>query len=210
MLADLADCVVVDIGSGASRHSALSVESNTYVRLDYPGTNRRYGVPPDILGDAHTLPFASAAADAVLLLEVAEHLRDPHQALEEIHRVLREDGALYLSVPFLYPVHDAPHDFLRFTRFGLLELLRSHGFTPTRIIQHGNPAVTLFQLANLTLLEVVRDTARRSRVAALLLAIAAYPLTLIANLLAAPFLLVSWEGGACLGHFVKARRSSST
>ena len=61
-------------------------------------------------------PFTDAQFESVLLLDVLEHLRAPEVCITEIERVLKIRGKLFLKVPFLYPVHDAPFDFHRWTR----------------------------------------------------------------------------------------------
>ena len=67
--------------------------------------------------------FADASFDAVLCFEVLEHVQRPEQAVAEIARVLRPNGVLVGSTPFLLGIHDAPLDYRRFTRFGLERLL---------------------------------------------------------------------------------------
>ncbi len=57
-------------------------------------------------------------------MEVLEHADAPEQAISEIHRVLKKDGILLLSTPFLFEIHDRPNDYYRFTEFGLRHLLR--------------------------------------------------------------------------------------
>ena len=75
-------------------------------------------------GDAHALPFVDAAFDVVLCTEVLEHLQEPQRAIDEMHRVLKPGGQLLLTTRFLFPIHDAPHDYFRFTKYGLRHLLR--------------------------------------------------------------------------------------
>jgi SAM-dependent methyltransferase len=79
---------------------------------------------PDVVADVCQLDFASDSIDAILMLEVLEHVRTPWLALAEIHRVLKPGGSLVLSAPFVFEIHEAPHDYYRFTRHGLEFLLR--------------------------------------------------------------------------------------
>jgi SAM-dependent methyltransferase len=77
-----------------------------------------------VRGDAHALPFRDAAFDVVLCTEVLEHLPEPQRAIHDIFRVLKPGGQLLLTTRFLFPIHDAPHDYFRFTKYGLAHLLR--------------------------------------------------------------------------------------
>lgn len=79
----------------------------------------------DVIGDAHRLPFKSGEFDIIIANNVIEHFYDPAQAVKEMHRVLKKDGHIYFTVPFLYPIHEAPHDYSRLTRFGLERLFDS-------------------------------------------------------------------------------------
>lgn len=99
-----------------------------YVGLDYYLTGKHlYHARPDVFGDAGLLPFADESVDTVLILEVVEHLRQPQDALREISRILRPEGDLLLSIPFLYPVHDAPHDYQRLTVHGIVRDVEASG-----------------------------------------------------------------------------------
>jgi ubiquinone/menaquinone biosynthesis C-methylase UbiE len=75
-------------------------------------------------GDAHALPFVDGAFDVVLCTEVLEHLTEPQRAIDEMFRVLKPGGELLLTTRFLFPIHDAPCDYFRFTKYGLRHLLR--------------------------------------------------------------------------------------
>ena len=78
----------------------------------------------DIVADAHDLSmFQEGEFDCVLCTEVLEHLHTPPMALEEIHRVLKKGGKLILTTRFIFPLHDIPGDYWRFTRYGLEYLL---------------------------------------------------------------------------------------
>ena len=78
----------------------------------------------DIIGDAHTLPFQDEEFEQILCTEVLEHLHTPQQALDEMRRVLKKDGTLILTTRFMFPLHDTPDDYFRYTKYGLQYLLR--------------------------------------------------------------------------------------
>jgi SAM-dependent methyltransferase len=72
----------------------------------------------DVAADAHSLPFANESLDAVYSNAVLEHVQRPWRVAEEIYRVLRPGGKIFINVPFLNIIHDT-HDYFRFTDKGL-------------------------------------------------------------------------------------------
>lgn len=82
---------------------------------------------PDILGDICSYVFKENQFDVVVMGEVLEHLHSPQAGLDVIHWCLKPEGVLLLTVPFILPIHDEPHDYFRFTRYGLELLLRNFG-----------------------------------------------------------------------------------
>ena len=77
----------------------------------------------EIFADAQSLPFKNKSIDTILLLDVLEHLPRPEECFEEIYRKSKPNGKVIIQVPFLYPIHDAPLDFRRWTQHGLRGLL---------------------------------------------------------------------------------------
>ena len=77
-----------------------------------------------VVGDAMALAFADDSFDVVLCTEMLEHVPEPQRAVDEMRRVLRPGGLLLLTTRFLFPIHDAPHDYFRYTKYGLRHLLR--------------------------------------------------------------------------------------
>jgi SAM-dependent methyltransferase len=82
------------------------------------------GIGVQIIGDAQALGVRDASFDVLLCTEVLEHLPEPQRAIDEMFRVLVPGGQLLLTTRFLFPIHDAPHDYFRFTKYGLRHLLR--------------------------------------------------------------------------------------
>lgn len=144
--------MVLDVGC-ADRwiEPHLSLEA-TYIGIDYPPTGTcLYSARADVFADAATLPFASSSADAVICLEVIEHLSDYRAALHEFFRVLKPGGTLVLSMPFLYPIHDAPHDYQRLTEHGLRRDMAMAGFEILRLNKSGHAIHASGLLFNLAL-----------------------------------------------------------
>jgi SAM-dependent methyltransferase len=82
----------------------------------------------DVLHDLNQpLPFAEFTFDCVMLSDVLEHVIEPSRLCREIARALAGGGCLIGNVPFIYPIHEAPHDYFRYTTFGLRNLLESAG-----------------------------------------------------------------------------------
>ncbi|MGB9592462.1 MAG: methyltransferase domain-containing protein, partial [Candidatus Kryptoniota bacterium] len=70
----------------------------------------------------------SCTYDSAICLEVLEHVPNPQQAIKEIHRILKPSGIVIISVPHLSRLHNIPHDYFRFTIYGITYLLQSAGF----------------------------------------------------------------------------------
>jgi len=82
----------------------------------------------DLVGDAHHLPFRQESIGCVWMGGVIEHIERPVEVANEIARVLKKKGLVYIETPFFQRVHAAPCDFQRFTQEGLRRLFERNGF----------------------------------------------------------------------------------
>ena len=141
---------LLDVGCGIKPYERLFAPKITeHIGVDYlPTTTGSYGraTKADVWGDSLDLPFPEASFDTVLSTQVIEHVTDPFLALGEIHRVLKPDGVLILTAPMTWPIHEAPHDYFRYTEFGLRSLLTRHGFAIEATWKRGRSIATLCQL----------------------------------------------------------------
>jgi SAM-dependent methyltransferase len=87
--------------------------------------------------DITSIPLGEASVDVVLLIEVLEHLPEPLSALKELNRILKKGGYLYVTVPQGWAEHQVPHDYYRFTQYGLLYLLQKAHFQVKTIEKRG-------------------------------------------------------------------------
>jgi SAM-dependent methyltransferase len=123
---------------------------------------------PDIVGDICSFDFGDKSYDVIVFSEVLEHVHFPHLAIENIHRLLSDRGRLILTVPFIFPIHERPHDYFRYTRYGLEFLLRD--FKDVRIRERNSWAEAINALA----VRLVVDKNRASQILAPLFVLAAF------------------------------------
>ncbi|HLY73103.1 MAG TPA: class I SAM-dependent methyltransferase [Planctomycetota bacterium] len=128
---------VLDAGAGECIYRPL-FEGRRYVSTDRGVGDAGWDYAAlDALADLERSPFREGIFDLVLCTETLEHVARPGRVLVELCRVLRPGGTLALSVPFLHPVHQAPHDFYRYTPFGLRHLLAEAGFDRVEVSASG-------------------------------------------------------------------------
>jgi SAM-dependent methyltransferase len=112
--------LVIGCGDGGATYGALaSVEGSEWLETDVSLAGRAR-----IVCDASDLPFADAQFDLVICTAVLEHVLEPQRCVDEMRRVLREDGLIYATTPFMQQVHMGEYDFTRFTRSGHRWLFR--------------------------------------------------------------------------------------
>jgi SAM-dependent methyltransferase len=140
---------VLDVGCGYQPYRQLILKTpgvTKYIGLDFP--NSGYGVP-DLTWDGGAIPMADGTVDSVVATEVLEHCDEPQRLLLEIWRVLRPGGCLFLTVPFLWPVHCVPHDQYRYTPFALSRMLCAADFVDLKIGALGGWDASLAQMLGL-------------------------------------------------------------
>ncbi len=156
---------------------------------------------PDLVADLNQpLPIADRTADYIFCWSVLEHLKNPAQFLAEACRVTRAGGKLVLQVPFMWQVHEAPHDYYRFTPFGLTYLLSNAGFRDIVIVAQSGVATTLvmkslYQLRRVTQFPVLR-----------LICHSFYFVTIPLYIVAASLDILTKSAGETSGFIVTARR----
>jgi len=106
--------VRINVGSASQRFDVKTLNLDLFA-----------GKEVDIQGDLLHLPLEDMSVDTVVCTGVLEHVCGPHQAVAEIHRVLRPGGGVFIETPFMQTVHVSPDDYQRWTPAGLRELMRN-------------------------------------------------------------------------------------
>lgn len=119
--ADVENNKCLNVGSGGEIADIIASAGCKTISLDIDKDRK-----PDVVGsvtDMHMFP--DGEFDVIFLMEVLEHVQNPFQAANEIFRTLRSGGVLIGSTPFILGIHDAPHDYYRYTKYGLEYIFRA-------------------------------------------------------------------------------------
>jgi SAM-dependent methyltransferase len=119
---------MLDFGCGSKPYQSI-FEVDEYIGIDYENPGHSHANEHiDVFYDGKKIPFPDATFDSVLATEVFEHVFYLEDTLKEIHRVMKPGGHLLLSAPFVFMEHEIPHDFARYSSFGMRALLERNGF----------------------------------------------------------------------------------
>jgi SAM-dependent methyltransferase len=122
---------LLDVGAGSSPYEDLIMASgkvSDYIKLDFASSDYHQGHQLDLTWDGKTIPLDAQSIDTVFMTEVLEHVHKPGEMLQEMRRVLKPGGVLFLTVPFSWPMHELPYDYHRFTPVALRAYLEEASF----------------------------------------------------------------------------------
>lgn len=141
---------VLDAGAGEAPYAELFAHCE-YVTADWPNSVHGGAGSADIIASLESLPVADDTFGAVLCTEVLEHVPQPEAVLAELHRVLAPKGQLCLTVPFVWPVHEEPFDFYRYSPYALRSIFETAGFCEVLVKPRTGYLSTLGQVAAMAL-----------------------------------------------------------
>jgi SAM-dependent methyltransferase len=136
---------VLDAGAGDAPYRELFAHTD-YTTTDWTRSVHAGARAADIVAPLDDLPLEDASVDAVLCTQVLEHVESPAAVLAELHRVLRPGGCIWLTAPLVWPLHEEPYDFFRYTPYSLERLLTSAGFSDVEIAPRNGYFATVAQL----------------------------------------------------------------
>jgi ubiquinone/menaquinone biosynthesis C-methylase UbiE len=140
---------ILDAGAGTQRYRKFCAHLD-YVSQDfgeYDGQGNSAGLQKgnfeygklDIVSDIVAIPEPNSSFDAIMCIEVLEHLQDPISALKEFSRLLKSRGYLIITAPFCSLTHYAPYHFSTgFNKYWYANHLTQNGFEVVEITPNGN------------------------------------------------------------------------
>ncbi len=123
--------LVLDLGCGNQPYQAWFAQHNIQVIGFDPDL---VDSQPQVVGLGQRLPFADETFAGVFSAQTLEHVAEPWTMMAEISRVLKPQGYLVLSAPQAWRVHEAPHDYYRYTQYGLRYLAEKYGLIVEQVI----------------------------------------------------------------------------
>lgn len=132
---------ILDVGAGETDRYGEYFPGSEIIRMDV-----REGANIDIVGSADNIPFPDIFFDSILCTQVFEHLPNPQKSASELFRVLKHGGYAIVTAPQMNELHDEPHDYFRYTKYGLERLFSDAGFTIVECLQRGGFYSTIAQM----------------------------------------------------------------
>jgi SAM-dependent methyltransferase len=92
------------------------------------------------------IPLPDHRFDTILATDVLEHIANPGGFWQEMARLLKPGGKIIVAVPFLYQVHEAPHDYARYTEYQLTRSCERHGLTVVSLEPYGGSVEVILDI----------------------------------------------------------------
>lgn len=143
----------LDVGCGKMPYKEYILDNSNvqeYIGLDIE-TALVYDaqIKPDFYWNGEQMLFDNNSFDCAFATEVLEHCPEPEIVLKEVFRVLKPKGIFFFTVPFLWNLHEVPHDEYRYTPFSLKRHLSNAGFKDIEIKATGGWHASLAQMLGL-------------------------------------------------------------
>ncbi len=146
---------VLDIGCGSKPYQKLFTNTKEYVGMEFNSPENRKRSSADIFYDSKHFPFENETFNSVIFTQVLEHIFNPDEFLSEVNRVLKKDGCILLTAPFIWDEHEQPHDYARYSSFGLKHILLKHGFKIVESYKTLEDIRVIFQIINCYIYKII-------------------------------------------------------
>lgn len=136
----------IDYGCGNMPYASwLRPHAETLIGVDVHQSSDQ--VVDVVIEPGKPLPFEDRSLDFVVCTQVLEHVEDPSWHLAEMSRILKAGGRIMLTVPFVWEQHEIPHDYFRFTEFGVRHLATENGLQVQELSPGGGMIECVAQIA---------------------------------------------------------------
>jgi SAM-dependent methyltransferase len=138
---------LLDLGSGhAPLYGVYRMLVDSVTCVDWAASLHPSPFPDFLVNLNEPLPLTDATYDTLVLTDVIEHIDRPEILWPEMARILAPGGRLLLATPFIYWIHEAPHDYARYTEHMLRRFCERHGFEVLELNTIGGSPEVLFDI----------------------------------------------------------------
>lgn len=169
----------LDVGCGTKPYEKY-FKSSEYIGLEIETTVHREVSKADFFYDGTKFPFNNNEFDSIVTNQVFEHVFNADSFLNEINRVLKKNGILLLTVPFVWDEHEQPYDFARYSSFGIKSVLEKNGF---EIIAHRKTVTNFGVIIQLINGYIYKMTVRNSLIRQIVTVLVMFPLSILGIIL---------------------------
>lgn len=191
----------IDVGCGTRPYESY-FPNGSYIGVDVEVSGAKNSMKnPDYFYDGSNLPFDTDSVDGVISTQVLEHVPNARLLIKEMSRIVKPNGRMILSIPFVWQEHEIPFDYSRFSSFGITELLTNAGFEIEEIVKDSGSIETIAILLNVYILNNL--TPKIPGIGFFINIIFCFPIQLIALILK---LILPDKGSLYLNLIVKAKK----
>lgn len=106
---------LIDVGCGSRPFEQELYSYNA--KINYIGIDPDNESLADKIQSATAIEYPDDYFDAAIYSEILEHVYDSEKTINEMKRIMKNNAIVYISTPFFFNIHGAPHDYLRYTYF---------------------------------------------------------------------------------------------
>lgn len=137
--------ILLDVGCGSSPFKSYFIPYiEKYLKHEHPEAAKSH-IEYDYLSELAHISAPDKSFDTIVCFSVLEHVMEPFETIKEFNRVLKDDGIFIISVPQYWHLHEEPHDYYRFTKYGLRNKILEYGFDILHFNELGRSFATVGQ-----------------------------------------------------------------
>jgi SAM-dependent methyltransferase len=121
---------LLDYGGGDNAQYRKYIKSESYSSANIDSNIR----PTWVISIGEKIPCNDLTFENVLSLNTLEHVYNTKDVLKELYRVLKINGEICISTPFMFGIHGHPDDFFRPTPSWYQKSLSSVGFRDVKVL----------------------------------------------------------------------------